>query len=257
MLKSMSQPKLYRDIVDGLLAEHEASTPPDASSGYPIRQLGCVWGIYCQIHRFARAALMMSDNGLSHESNAILRIMLEHVVVMHWIIERGDEGVDALLANQSKRMKSWVERTKNTPLVVPADIVGELADSSEGIDEGKALKQFESICKQVGTEELYVVYGFLCNFVHPTSMTSNVYCDATGKLQLVPLLDPSSGNVTLIAHCLIWAERDFDRLTPGQPRADDLDRVANSINAVPMLPPYHPLPPAGPRRRSRKRHGKR
>lgn len=68
----MPEPKLYRDIV---------------------------------MHRHARAAVPLSDNGMGHEAGIIARIMMEHTVVTHWIVERGDDGVDALLANQSKRMK--------------------------------------------------------------------------------------------------------------------------------------------------------
>lgn len=252
----MPQQKLYRDILDVLLAEYDSSTPPGRTSGYPEHLLACVWGLYCQIHRHARAAVLLSDNGMGHEAGIIARIMMEHTVVMHWIVEQGDDGVDALLANQSKRMKKWVDRTtKESSLAVPPEIASELMDGFDGIDEEKALKQFDRICREVGVEDLYSAYGFLSNFVHPTTTTSNIYCDPSHNLRLAPPPELGENNISLITHCLIWAERDFDRLTPGHPKADGLEKLASSVKAVPVLPPYRtlPPPPSQPRRRKRGR----
>ena len=252
----MAGKDLYRDIADVLLAEYDKMQPPDQNSGYSAKQLGCAWGLYCEIHRLARAATILIDNKMSHESGIIARVMMEHTVVLHWIIERGDDGVDALLANQAKRMKTWVDRTTNeSSLKLPPDVASELASGFPGIDEMKALGQFEKICREVGVIDLYVAYGFLSNFVHPTTTTSNIYCDPSGNLKLEPTAGLGDRNISLVTHCLIWTERDFDRITPGQPRADELERLADSLQAKPMLPPYKPLPPASPKKRSRKKRG--
>lgn len=117
----MAKRKLYRDIVDVLLAEHERTAPPPgAADEDSAHMLGCVWGLYCQVHRHSRAAVLMTDNGMGHEAGIMARVMMEHTIVMHWIIERGNKGVDALRANQSKRMKDWVNRTTSeSSLAVP------------------------------------------------------------------------------------------------------------------------------------------
>jgi hypothetical protein len=254
----MARIDLHRGIVDVLLAEYDRTQPPDRNSGYPTKQLACAWGLYCEIHRLARAATMLIDNNMSHESGIMARVMLEHTVVLHWIIERGDDGVDALLANQAKRMKTWVDRTtKESTLELPAELATELASGFPDIDEKKALGQFERICRELDVVDLYVAYGFLSNFVHPTTTTSNIYCDPSGRLKLEPTTGLGNRNISLIAYCLIWAERDFDRLTPGQPRADELERLAKSVDAKPILPPYKQLPPAAPKKRARgRRSGK-
>jgi hypothetical protein len=71
----------------------------------------------------------MTDNGMGHEAGIMARVMMEHTIVMHWIIERGNEGVDALLASQSKRMNAWVARTTSeSSLVMPPEIKDEVAD---------------------------------------------------------------------------------------------------------------------------------
>ena len=255
----MPDAALYRQIVDVLLAEHEASTPPKPRDGAMARKLSVTWGLYCQVHRFARAAMTLADNGMGHEGAVMCRAMLEHTVVLHWIIARGDDGIDAMHANQSKQMKKWLEKIKNTTLEVPQEIAEYITASFEGIDETKAASIFSDICKQVGCEDLYGVYGIWSQTVHPSVTTSNVYIDsASGALQLAPRR-AHTADVSLVAHCLIWAQRAFDRLLPDPARARGLNHLAGAIQAIPVLPDYQPLAPhpAGASNNRRGRRGRR
>ena len=241
----MPELSLYRDIVNVLLAEHEASTPPTADEGYPVHILSCIWGIYAQIHRFGRAAVTLMDGGMGQEAIILVRTMLEYTILLHWIVERGIDGVDALLANQQKRISAWLEHADGTSLVVPSELKAELTSGYLKIDETKTVKAFEQVCKEIDAQDLYAVYGIHSLFVHPTITTSNVYCDTAGgraRLTLEPNGDGHAANISLITHCLIWASRDFDRLTPGEPRKDGLERLAKKIEARPTLPAYHPIP---------------
>jgi len=54
----------------------------------------------------------------------------------------------------------------------------------------------------------------LSRSVRPSASTSNAYIEPTsGALRLTPRLGyPAS--VQMIAHCLIWAQRDLGRLVP-------------------------------------------
>ena len=209
---------LYRQIVDVLLAEHEASTPPRPRDEAMARKLAVTWGLYCQVHRFARAVTLLADNGMGQESIVLNRAILEHTIVLHWIIARGDDGIDAMLANQSKQMKKWLEKTRDTALEVPQEIAGVITASFDGIDETKAASIFSDICRQVGCRDLYQVYGIWSQTVHPSVSTSNAYIEpSSGLLQLTPRLSHPA-NITLVAHCLIWAQRAFDRLLPASDR---------------------------------------
>jgi hypothetical protein len=253
----MPDPALYRQIVDVLLAEHEASTPPRPRDEAMARKLAIIWGLYCQVHRFARAAMVLADGGMGQEGIVLNRAMLEHTIVLHWIITRGDDGIHAMLANQSNQMRKWLEKTKATALEVPQDIAGEITASFEGIDETKAVGIFSDICRQVGCGDLYGVYGIWSQTVHPSVSTSNVYIDpSSGALQLTPR-STHTANVALVAHCLIWAQRAFDRLLPAASRAQGLKNLAGAIQAIPILPDYQPPAPpqagasSGRRRRRR------
>jgi hypothetical protein len=243
--------RIYRQVVDVLLAEHDARSVPDATE-YPIKILGCAWGIYSYIHRLGRAATVLADNGMSFEVLPLARIMLEHAIVLHWVIERGDDGVDTMLANQATQMKNWMANTKNTELELPPALAAELTDSFAGIDESKALRAFKTMCEQLDAQSLYALYGSLSQFVHPTTTTSNMFVADSG-LSATPVGKHSS-NMALIAHCLIWAERAFDRLTPGEPTRAGLEKIAQSINARPILGAYHPVAP--PKKKNNNRRGR-
>jgi hypothetical protein len=80
-----------------MLDEHEASTPPRPSDEAMARKLAATWGLYCQVHRFARGAMLLADDGMGQEGVVLVRVMLEHTIVLHWIIARGDDGIDAML----------------------------------------------------------------------------------------------------------------------------------------------------------------
>lgn len=251
----MAEERLYRHIVDVLLSEHERSQSPSRPGQLPSRTVACAWGLYCQIHRTARAAVTLIDQGMGHEAIVLVRVMIEHTIMLHWIVEREEKGVDALEASQARQVRNWLDQAAETALTVPPDVAKVLTDSFEGIDEAAAVKAFKTVCEQVDSQDLYAVYGFQCQYVHPSITTSNAYRDPLGQLSLVPAGDGHPNNISIIAHCLIWAERDFDRLVPRRSRAEELEKLARSIDARPTLPPYHPIPPSK-RRNTRKNRAK-
>jgi Family of unknown function (DUF5677) len=151
----MADAALYRQIVDVLLAEHEKSTPPQPRDEDIAAKLSVTWCLYCQVHRLARASILLADNGMGQEGIVLNRVMLEHTIVLHWVIARGDDGIEAVRANQSKQMRRWLGKTRNTALEVLPEIAGEITASFDGIDEAKATGFFSDVCRQVGCEDLY------------------------------------------------------------------------------------------------------
>jgi Family of unknown function (DUF5677) len=248
--------QLYRHIVDVLLAEHENSAPPSPAEDGSVRLLACTWGIYCQVHRFARAAVVLTDKGFGQEGTILVRALLQHTVVLHWITQRGSQGVEAMPASQSRQMKTWLRNTRDTTLAVPQALADEITDSFAGIDESAAIKMFRDICRQVDCEDLYAVYGIQSQTVHPTIATSNTYVDTSGNLRITPAADHQA-NMSLIAHCLIWAGRAMDSQLAGTSRADELERLARCVEARPVLPAYHPIPATRSGGRRTRRRGRR
>ena len=88
----MADAAFYRQIEDVLLAEHEKSTPPQPRDAGTARRLTVTWGLYSQVNRLARSATMLADHGLDQEGIVLIRVMLEHSIMLHWIVERATTG---------------------------------------------------------------------------------------------------------------------------------------------------------------------
>jgi len=135
-----------------------APRPIEASQPEPVRKdwkLAVTWGLYCQVYRLARSAMMLADHGMDQEGLVLVRVMLEHTIMLHWIVERGDDGIDAMQANQSKQVKRTFDRARGTAMEVPEAIAGEITASFDGVDVTKAVGNFSDICGEVGCGDLY------------------------------------------------------------------------------------------------------
>jgi hypothetical protein len=75
---------------------------------------------------------MLADQGMDQEGLVLVRVMLEHTIMLHWIVERADDGIDAMHANQSKQMTRTFDRARGTAMEVPEAIAGEITASSTG-----------------------------------------------------------------------------------------------------------------------------
>ncbi|HUC23997.1 MAG TPA: DUF5677 domain-containing protein [Streptosporangiaceae bacterium] len=139
-------PALYRQIVDVLLTEPEKSAPPRPRDISTAGKLAVTWGLYCQVYRLARSATMLAGRGMDQEGLVLVRVMLEHTIMLHWIVERGDDGIYAMHANQSKQMTKTFDRARGTAMEVPMVIAGEITASFDGVDVTKAASNFGKIC---------------------------------------------------------------------------------------------------------------
>jgi Family of unknown function (DUF5677) len=256
-MNESTPPKLHRQIVEVLVSEFEQGAPPHQIDGISRDLLACAWGLYAQINRLGRAFLLLTDSDMGHETNILIRVVLEHTILLHWVAELGDRGVAAILASQSKRVDQTIKTAREAQMALSRDVERQMRAAAETpISETKAIGQFRTVCKELGLLELYFVYSVESGFVHPSIATINTYIDADGNLATRPQRKTHETNVEMLAYCLIWANRDFDMLTPGQPRTRELENLARSVQAAPVLPPYRPAPPP-PQRPKRGRGGRR
>jgi hypothetical protein len=206
---------LHRQIVDVLTVEYESGAPPEFVGSTPSDVIACAWGLYAQVHRHARAAIVLTGAGMDHEAHLHVRAALEHTVLLHWVVERGQPGVDAILTSQAAQVDRSVKTAREAALELAPEI--ERAMEATRTDEKKAAQAFRKICEELGILDLYFVYGVESQFVHPSVLTINSYATASG-LTLAPQGDIHRGNFALLAPCLIWSGRALDRLVPGQPK---------------------------------------
>jgi hypothetical protein len=63
-----ADPVLHRQIVGVLTAEYETGAPPEFADGTASDVIACAWGLYAQVHRSARAAVVLTEAGMEHEA---------------------------------------------------------------------------------------------------------------------------------------------------------------------------------------------
>jgi hypothetical protein len=257
MTSGATDTALHRSIVEVLVAEYERAVPPVSIPGVSHDVLACTWGFYAQIHRLGRSLLILADNGMGHETHILARVALEHTILLHWLVERREVGAKAILASQSGNVARHINLAQEAKMYLSPEIEQGMLDAAKNLpSEEKAVGHFKDICKQLGLLELYFVYGVESGFVHPSLVTVNSYLDDSGKPTNEPQRIIHRSNMALLAYCLIWANRDLDKLMPGQPRAEELEKLAKSVEAVPMLPAYREVPPP-PRNKKKRGRGDR
>src|SRR5438105_2224514 len=80
--------------VQAMLAEGDCL----AAAGNDGRLLLLAHGWCNQVSRYAEAVVHLASHGLAAECHPITRAALEYAVTLHWVVQRGDAAVDAVLA---------------------------------------------------------------------------------------------------------------------------------------------------------------
>lgn len=254
-------PQLHRHVVDALVGEFERRTEQCAVLPERAATFSVAWGLYAQAHRYARAALHLTDEGMAQEVHALVRIVLDFAVTLHWLAEAGDDGVVALQRKHAGQMKEFLRRASGTRLRVPAEAAEAFGQIAVQVSDAEAASTFEGLCRRMGRTDLYAIYGIESAFVHPSMLVSNTYNDAGARdgnsLRVRPNADVHRGSIPLIAHCLIWANRALDDLIVDHPARAGLERLAASIGAAPRLPDLMPALAQRKKRRGRRHRGRR
>lgn len=159
MTPGATDPDLHRQITEVLVGDFERSGTPKPRADVPGRVFASVWGLYAQIYRHARSALVLTDAGMSQESHVLVRVALEHTILLHWVAERGDAGVDAMLNTQSQNVSKSIKTMRTAKLAVPKEVEEEIQRIAPDLPEGEIVGQFRRICEQLDVLDLYVVYG--------------------------------------------------------------------------------------------------
>ncbi len=102
--------------------------------------------------------------------------MLEYTITLHWLIEVGDDAVDALMSEHQRALKVASEKA-DLGLELPEDAIREILDVDvPKVAEQDTLRRFERVCEELGVaHNLYIVYRVECAAAHPTLAAASVY----------------------------------------------------------------------------------
>lgn len=171
-----------------------------------------VFGWWAWITNSSKLILLAHDNGLGHEASPNVRSVLEHAVVMQWVIDDEEAATTAIAAKAADdRRKLFDEATKQN-WTIPEDITRPAPTQQTMLD-------FASLCGRYNAKNYYIPYRLLSAHAHPTAKGAEAYLDPD-DLHLRSYVDkPAKPDLVLLAICLIQAAQAIDSLTSDQPLA--------------------------------------
>lgn len=219
--------EIIREIL-ALMHSHEPTQIPPSDLGFVC---GIGWSV--SIRRTIEAILILDAAGSAGETSPLVRLAIEHLVSIEWLITNGQKGFDWLATEHQKwgeRMKNAVAKTEGWDSITP-EIFEELASvpiPTSGLD-GHVKSKFET----VGKVDLYVSYLSETTYSHPTVNSSNNYLTKDPAGNYIPLDKArSEGLGTLSARCVVVAlfgARAMANLIASKEMNRKLDEVEQKI----------------------------
>ncbi|UMP06755.1 DUF5677 domain-containing protein [Amycolatopsis sp. EV170708-02-1] len=193
------------------------------------RLFKALFGWWAKINRSSQLVALAHNNRLGHESGPIVRSIIQHTLVLQWVLDEGDDALDALVEygedNTRKLMEDleraeWpippgAEREKPSEPQVPHRLLG-------------MIKNFADLCIAYDARKLYVAYRLLSAQIHPSPQGGMAYVDDTGTLSNYAAKQ-TWGLLIQTAMCLIQAARTFNPLIEGQPLNDVITRAETRL----------------------------
>ena len=244
-----------RTLVEELLRIHNDDGPLDIRLAAHQDVASIVWPLGHQVFRFATAALALVDAGTPHEAHVFVRTALEHVVTAHYVAERGAAGAEAWHAAQRVRADTTINLSMATMELDEAVRRGAEQDAM-AVLENTALDSFYGMCAELGHRDLYGWWAFESTYVHPTSVTQNMYFDPrTRRLSDQPLVGPPDADAVRqsFALMLLWATTVLDELRVLPKHRERTTEFGNMMGRRAQLLTPSPKPGGYGMRKPRKR----
>jgi hypothetical protein len=174
------------------------------------------------------------------ECHPLTRAALEYAVTLHWVVQRGDAAVEAVLA-EYKRGVSQAERdaTGGTFETHLSRLAAEL--SPAGIpsvtDELSVLTRFGNICRQLAALDLYVMYRVESWYAHPRWSTVAMYIGQVNGAPVAlqePKEDHARSVVGSVAYSLVLSAQALDGVLQGHPYRERLAEIAAGLGISPL-----------------------
>lgn len=169
-----------------------------------------VFGWWAWINKSSKLVLLAHDTGLGHEASPNVRTILEHAVVMQWVIDDPETATPTIAAIASENRRKLFNDATAQAWTIPDDITRPDPTSPTKLN-------FEAICTRYHAQVFYIPYRMLSNHVHPTAKGAEAYVDRD-TLGLHTHADKDTrSDLVLVAICLLQAAQAINALTQEQP----------------------------------------
>jgi transcriptional regulator with XRE-family HTH domain len=201
-----------------------------AKSSTSERVFHLAYGWWTFIMRSSKAVLTLRHSALEHEASPIVRTVLQHGLVLQWLVDTGDSAVDAVeqYADANVRLLLKTMMDSDWPPVAGLTMVPPPVPEMRNLRVEK-LRNFSSLCRDYDAYQLYVPFRLLSAYVHPTSVGASAYLDEqAGNLSPVAM-STSNALVIQTAMCLIQASKAFAQLLSQNSLSHGVARAENTL----------------------------
>ncbi|MEU3747223.1 MULTISPECIES: DUF5677 domain-containing protein [Streptomyces] len=203
------------------------------------------YGWWAKITRTSQAISMMTKAGLGVEADPLARVVIEHTLTLHWLVDEAPESMAALEEEGAESRDKLRTEAIEAEWKVPAGIEEpELPPKGDEHPLRADIVTFKGLTQLYGEKDDYVAYRILSGHVHASELGSKAYLEA-GDDGSVSLRSSAGGDalapLTHAAYCLIQAARLVEAMLIS-------DRLSRAVSRAPILLGHNPPRPQLTRR---------
>lgn len=183
-----------------------------------------VYSWWMWINRSSKLVALAYRQDLDHEVAPTVRSIVEHALVLQWVIDEGDEALHALAEHGEKNRRKLLRELEESGWPIPPEVEQQEAKSPEVPHRlAGTISSFFNICNIYDARKLYVSFRLLSAYAHPSVPGATAYITETMTLR--SHAEHTWGPLIQTAMCLIQATRTMNPLIEGQPMNDAIARA--------------------------------
>jgi hypothetical protein len=199
-----------------------------------------MFGWWAWIVRSSKVVVLLHDNGLNHEAAPTVRSILQHALVLQWVVDVGDQALEAVAEHGDNERRKLLGHAQRAGWSLPKDIDATIPPKPETAHPLLPLAStFAKLCRAYDAQTAYVAFSLLSAHVHPTAQGAMAYIDHQTGLQGTPTCESFSGLIHTAA-CAIQTAKTINRLLTEQPFDEAITRAEQALGTRIDLPVLRP-----------------
>jgi hypothetical protein len=219
------------DVIDILTGEFESLTETGqlTLTHETSHLFAAVFGWWVGINRSSQLVALAHRNQLPHESGPTVRSIIEHTLVLQWVLDEGDEALDTLMEFGDNNTRKLLDDLAKADWPLPDGVEHQAPEKPAHPHRMMGmLSNFGNLCIAYDARKLYIVYRLLSAQAHPSPQGAMAYVDEAGTLSNhAP--KQTWGALIQTAICLIQAARAINPLLKETPLSDVIARAENHL----------------------------
>ncbi|WP_439659376.1 DUF5677 domain-containing protein [Lentzea sp. HUAS TT2] len=160
-----------------------------------------VFGWWSWINRSCKLVLLAHEAGLAHESIPGTRSIVEHSLVLQWVVDVGADALATVDAVDEERRRKLYDELVAVGSPVPDDVTRPERTTHP---LQAYVSNFARLCAAYGAKDLYLRYRMMSTHIHPTAKGAEAYV-LDGRPGGQPVVDLFEVFIEVTAVCVAQA----------------------------------------------------